>query len=172
MDEWEEFYNKTNGNYEENLNQQDMYRPEHFGYASDYSNGDNMLPRKFNECFMETNATVNLKKWLRIYKICAIVFFILFTLLYIIIAYNSSLVIEKGYYTWEPYTKRFDIGIFIVHLILYGILSFVMFLSYKLTCAILNCIAQITRNTGISAKLAAFNTRDQMMKDANKEKES
>ena len=162
MNAWENYSNS---------NQQTMYRPEYFGAGSDYYKGDNMLPDSFNECVYETKATENLRKWTKVFKICFIVLFIILGIVFFVNAYESSYILVEGENAWSKPTEKFSIGYFIGQLIGYGIIMFAIFLSYILTFAVLNCVAQITRNTGISAKLAAFNTRNQMKKEASKENE-
>lgn len=163
MNAWENFSNP---------NQQTMYRPEYFGAGSDYYKGDNMLPDSFNECFYETKATEDLKKWIKVFKISCIVLFVIWIILCFVASYNSSqMVVQEGTAWSDPVTK-FSMGLFVLYLFIYAVITFIMVLSYKLFCAVLNCIAQNTRNTGISAKLAAFNTRNQMMKDASKDKDN
>ncbi len=172
MDDWEEYYKKPNKNFAGTPNQQKVYSTYYFGYLNDYSNGNNMSPGTYDECFTETTATTNLKKWIKVFKICCVVIFVILIIFGIISAYNSSFVVEREN-SWSSETyRRFDLAFFVGYLLGYGIAMFVYFLLYKLTSAVLNSIAQITRNTGISAKLAAFNTRNQMMKDASKEKEN
>ncbi len=172
MDEWEEYYKKPNNNFAGTPSQQETYSTYYFGYLNDYSNGNNMSPGAYGECFTETTATTNLKKWTRIFKICFIVLFVILGIVFFVNAYANSHILVEGEYSWSEPTEKFSMGYFIGQLLACGIIMFIMFLSYKLTLAVLNCIAQITRNTGISAKLAAFNTRNQMMKDASKEKEN
>ncbi len=174
MDEWEEYYKKPNNN-EGSQNQQNAYVTSYQRQMGGYVvNGDNMAPVTYNECFTETTATNTLKKWIKVFKICCIVLFVILLIFGVVSAYNSSYVtvkIESDYYL-DAHSTRFDLAYFIGYLLGFGIAMFLAFLSFKLTCAVLNCIAQITRNTGISAKLAALNTRNQMMKDASKEKEN
>ena len=137
-------------------------------------NGDNMSPGTYNECFTETISTNTLKKWIKVFNICCIVLFVILIIFGIISAYNSSCVLEEveSEYYLERYVRRFDLAYFIGYLLGYGIAMFLYFLLYKLTYSVLNCVAQITRNTAISAKLAAFNTKNQMIKDANKEQQN
>ncbi len=167
-------YNNSNGNFSGNSNQQNTFRPEYYGAGSDYSKGDNMLPGSFNECFYETKATENLKKWIKVFNIFCIVLFVLLIIYGGISGYNTAQIVKKvntSYYPYFKYVKSFDFEVFLEYILGYGIAMFAYFLVYKLIFAVLNCIAQITRNTGISTKLVAFNTRNQMIKDASKENE-
>ena len=148
MNEWEEYY--------------DVYRP---------ISSDKMIPDTFNECFVNTAETVKLKKWIKIFKICGIVFIVLFLIAGFITSFNNAYIVEKGNYSWQQ-TKSFDMAIFFVYLLVYAILDSMMFLCHMLVCSVLSCIAQINRNTGISARLYAFNTKKQKTKGAKEEEEN
>ena len=166
MNGWGEYNRNSNDNSNMSAHRNAEYNLAYFGAGSSYALGDNMAPNNYSGCFTETTATTKMRKWTKIFKICSIVVFSLLIVGAVVSSYNASFVFEKGDYYAE---YRFSLGYFIGSLIGYGIIISAMFISYKVVCAVLDCLAQITRNTGISAKLAAFNTRNKMMKDASKE---
>ena len=195
MDEWDEYYKKPSNNSDGNVwdrmtntlnnnsngaqNQQSAYRAMYQSQMNNqnkyYVNGDNMAPETYNACFVDTTATTNLNKWLKVFKVFCIVLFVILIIYGLISGYNTANTVEKvasPYYPDGKYVEKFDLAVFIGFIIGYGIGMFVYFLIYKLLYAAFSCLAQNTRSAGISAKLAAFNTRNQMMKDANKDNEN
>ena len=175
MDEWEEYYKKPGDNSQafNNYLQYAHNKDKHYSR-------ENIVPDTFGECFVETDAAFKLNKWNKIVKIAGIILFVLMILgglgNAITDAYESH-----SHYQLDEFgnisplyvnSYTFNIRKFIVALLSCLIAAVIELFVVMLASASLNCVAQITRDTAIRAKLAAFNTKKQMIKDYKKEKEN